>query len=156
MSSGDTENDQSSLSKKRKVKALPDEVSFLNEDNFWKVVKCRLETNPNETGEVMVAYEVTTTEVTTTSPVSGGSGFQLDTLTLDQLRLLCRNIGVKYTNKCNKFQCRKEIAVLAKHHEKSGSGSPVSSQSCYEKLHPNLIVSTSKALLGLFTQMRGR
>jgi hypothetical protein len=65
--------------------------------------------DPSEAGEVMVAYEVSLEEDNET--------FALDKLTLDQLRMLCKNVGVRYVNKCSKFQCRKALYILAQYQE---------------------------------------
>eukprot|EP00980_Cylindrotheca_fusiformis_P016822 scaffold5074_cov99-Cylindrotheca_fusiformis.AAC.4 len=51
----------------------------------------------------MVAHEVT---------LEGDERFDLNTLTLDQLRKLCRNVGITYANNCNKFACRRAIWIM--------------------------------------------
>ena len=97
--------------KKRKTKELPDGLCLLIEDNFRTVMKFRLETDPHEKGEVMVAYLVSLNDFDDNDTI------ELDKLTLDQLRRLCKNVGVQYVNKCSKFQCRKALWVLANHQE---------------------------------------
>jgi hypothetical protein len=56
----------------------------------------------------------------------GGGGdsttFDLNTLTLNHLQKLCKNAGVRYVNKCTKFQCRKALWVLAKYQQQRESG----------------------------------
>jgi len=76
----------------------------------------RLETDSHETGEVMVAYRAKMAE-DNNSAKDDNSANLLDKLTLDQLRRLCRNVGVPYVNKCSKFQCRKALWILANHQE---------------------------------------
>ena len=56
----------------------------------------------------MVAYEVES---------DGDDAADLTQLTLDQLRKLCKNVGVRYVNNCSKFQCRKALWVLAQYQE---------------------------------------
>lgn len=114
--------DEEVSTRKRKAKVLPDELSGLTELNFWKVVEFRLETDPQERYEVMVAYQVPIKDdnnnKTNESDVTPkNSYFPLSSLTLDQLRRFCREVGVPYVNKCNKFQCRKALWVLANHHK---------------------------------------
>ena len=41
-----------------------------------------------------------------------GKSFLLDELTLDQLRKLCKQVGIRYVNSSNKVQCRKALAML--------------------------------------------
>ena len=97
--------------KKRKTKELPDGLLQLTEVNFRTVLKFRLETDPHEKGEVMVAYKVVFDENDENKTVD------LEKLTLDQLRRLCKNVGVQYVNKCSKFQCRKALWVLAQYQQ---------------------------------------
>ena len=66
-------------SKKRKTKDLPAGLSKLTDVNFRTGLKSRFETDPNEAGEVMVAYEVFLEKENET--------IMLDKLTLDQLRM---------------------------------------------------------------------
>lgn len=104
--------------KKRRNKELPGELSRLTEDNFRNVMKFRLETDSHETGEVKVAYEAS----------FGETIVDLTKLTLDQLRQLCKNVGVQYVNNCTKFQCRKALWILSNHQEqREKDGIPVSS-----------------------------
>jgi hypothetical protein len=91
-------------SKKRKAKELPDELLQLTESTFRKVMKFRLETDPHEMGEVKVAYEVSLCQ-------DNNATIELDKLTLDQLRKLCKNVGVQYVNNCTKFACRKALWI---------------------------------------------
>ena len=92
-------------SKKRKAKELSDGLSQLTESTFRKVMKFRLETDPHETGEVKVAYEVSLGQDDAT--------IEFDKLTLDQLRKLCKNVGVQSVNNCTKFACRKAFCILS-------------------------------------------
>ena len=101
--------------RKRKTKDLPDSLAYLNESNFRFKVKGRLEEdNKDPDGEVMVAYGM---ELEDDDADGDGSPFELNSLTIDQMRKLCRNVGVSYVNKCTKFQCRKALWVLAKFQE---------------------------------------
>ena len=90
--------------KKRKIKELPLGLAELNKDNFRDKITGRFETDNKEDGEIKVAYQ---------AKLSDGSTVDLSQLTLDQLRKLCRQVGCSYVNKCNKFQCRKAIWILA-------------------------------------------
>ena len=101
--------------RKRKTKDLSDSLAYLNESNFRFKVKGRLEEdNKDPDGEVMVAYGM---ELEDGDADGDGSPFELNSLTIDQMRKLCRNVGVSYVNKCTKFQCRKALWVLAKFQE---------------------------------------
>ena len=91
------------LAKKRKVKDLPDSFSGLTEFNFRHVLKTRIETDPKETGEVVVAYAV---------ELEDGQ-VDLTTLNLDQQWKFCKKVGIQYINNCLNFQCRKALSVLA-------------------------------------------
>lgn len=94
--------------KKRKTKELPQALSRLTESNFRSILKFRLETDTSEKGEVMVAYEAVFDEEGDIVET-----YDLNKLTLDHLRILCKKVGVQYVNKCSKFQCRKALWVLA-------------------------------------------
>ena len=96
--------------KARKAKDLPEGLSSLTELNFRKKINARLETDSKETGEVMVAFEVVLNE-------DEEGAIDLTSLTLDQLRKFCKNVGVQYVNNCSKFQCRKALWVLAQYQE---------------------------------------
>lgn len=98
------------IAKKRKAKDLPVELLAFNESNFHKQIKARLETDTKESGEVMVAFEITVAACNGT--------YDLTTLTLDQLRKFSKNVGCQYVNKCTKFQCRKALWVLAQYQNK--------------------------------------
>jgi hypothetical protein len=98
--------------KKRASKELPDDLSELNERNFRRSMDFRLETDFYEQSEVMVAYRARKPD----SP--SASFYELDKLTLDNLRRICRNVGVLYVNKCVKFQCRKALWIIAASQEK--------------------------------------
>jgi hypothetical protein len=104
--------DEAPPTKKRKTKELPDGLADITETNFRDVLKFRMETDPHETGEVMVAYKVAFDEN------DENKSIDLDKLTLDQLRKLCKNVGAQYVNKCSKFQCRKALWVLAQYRQK--------------------------------------
>jgi hypothetical protein len=101
--------------KKRATKVLPPAFSKLNEKNFKEFMEFRVEEehDPSEPGETMVAYSV---KIPNEDGVSD-TKYELTKFTLDQLRLLARNLGVSYVNKCNKFQCRKALWILANHQE---------------------------------------
>ena len=91
-------------SKKRKTKDLPECLLYLTQNNFRTQLRARLEADAkDQSGEVMVAFEVKLVGE------EGDATFDLQKLNLDQIRKLCRNVGVQYVNKCNKFQCRKAL-----------------------------------------------
>jgi len=94
--------------KKRKTKDLPSLIASLTEANFRHSLKTRLETDPKESGEVMVAFAVEVDGVTV----------DLTSLHLDQLRIFCKKVGVRYVNNCTKFQCRKALNIMAKYVER--------------------------------------
>jgi hypothetical protein len=99
------------IKKKRLVMQLPEGLEKLTEFNFRKAMEFRLETDSHEQSEVMVAFRARDPD----SPE--GEFFELDKLTLDHLRLICRTVGVPYVNKCIKFQCRKALSILARHQD---------------------------------------
>lgn len=123
--------------RKRNAKELPESLAYLTENNFRFKVKGRLETDQKDPdGEVMVAYAMDLEE--------GGdnTAFELNALTIDQMRKLCRNVGVSYVNKCTKFQCRRALWILARYQEnrnRDGRAIPTSS----EKTTNNIIRLTN-------------
>ena len=127
--------------RKRKTKDLPEGLSELTEVNFRKLMMFRLEPDPHETGEHMVAYKWK-------SQIDGNEDdestqFELEkNLTLDQLRRLCRNVGCPFINKCNKFQCRKALWILANHqNQREKDGERISTAS--ERASNNIIRLTN-------------
>jgi hypothetical protein len=118
----ESNNGEAPAAKKRKTKDLPQELTRLTEENFRKALKFRLETDATEIGgEVEVAFEVALDDN------DGGPTMELDKLTADQLRTLCKNVGVTYVNTKSKFACRKALAILANHiSDRERMGVPVS------------------------------
>jgi hypothetical protein len=114
--------EQAPAAKKRKTKDLPQELTRLTEKNFRHALQFRLETDATEYGgEVEVAYTVSLDDN------NGGPTMELDKLTSDQLRMLCKNVGVNYVNTKSKFACRKALAILANHQtERESMGVPLS------------------------------
>jgi hypothetical protein len=105
------DNTQSAIKARRKSKDLPLCLAYLTEANFQTQIKARLETdNKDQSGEVMVAYEF---------KLEGDdeATIEISSLNLDQIRKLCKNVGLQYINKCSKFQCRKALWVLAKYQQ---------------------------------------
>jgi hypothetical protein len=98
--------------KKRVVKNLPDGLATLTKRTFRTTLSFRKETDSSETGDVMVAYRATVINDSNITEV-----FELDKLTIDQLRRFCRNVGVTYVNKRSKFQCRKGLWIRANRQE---------------------------------------
>jgi hypothetical protein len=47
-----------------------------------------------------------------------GDTVDLTSLHLDQLRIFCKKVGVRYVNNCTKFQCRKALNIMAKYVER--------------------------------------
>jgi hypothetical protein len=124
--------------RKRKAKDLPQSLSYLTEDNFRFKIHGRLEAdNKDPDGEVMVAHTVDLEE-----GEGNDSLFELNVLTIDQMRKLCRNVGVSYVNKCNKFQCRKALWVLARYQEnRNNDGHVIATAS--DKMSNNIIRLTN-------------
>ena len=124
--------------RKRKAKDLPQSLSYLTEDNFRFKIHGRLEAdNKDPDGEVMVAHTVDLEE-----GEGDDSPFELNVLTIDQMRKLCRNVGVSYVNKCNKFQCRKALWVLARYQENRNNDGRVIA-TANEKMSNNIIRLTN-------------
>jgi hypothetical protein len=132
------EGPPAAATRKRNTKDLPDSLAYLNESNFrFKVKGRREEDNKDPDGEVMVAYGMELEDAD-----GDGPPFELNGLTIDQIRKLCRNVGVSYVNKCTKFQCRKALWVLAKFQEqRNHDGGVVVTAS--EKMTNNLIRLTN-------------
>ena len=108
---GDCKQPHGNAGQKRKTKDLPECLLYLNDRNVRTKVQARLETDSKEiVGEVMVAYAMLLEDE------SAESAFDLNSLTLDQIRKLCKNVGVQYVNKCTKFQCRKALWILSGYH----------------------------------------
>ena len=124
--------------KKRKTKDLPQSLTYLTEDNFRFKIHGRLEADSKDPdGEVMVAHTVDVD-----GDDGGVSTLELNVLTIDQMRKLCRNVGVSYVNKCNKFQCRKALWVLAEYQEKRYNDGRVMATTT-EKMTNNIIRLTN-------------
>jgi hypothetical protein len=91
--------------KKRKTKDLPECLLYLNDRNGprfrpgWRQSK-------EIVGKVMVAYAML---------LEDESVFDLNSLTLDQIQKLCKNVGVQYVNKCTKFQYHKALWILSRY-----------------------------------------
>lgn len=103
--------------KKRKTKELPHWLSRLTEKTFRHAMTFRRETDPNEAGEPLVAFKASL--VVGEGDEAETRSIELNTLTLDQLRRLCRNVGVQYVNQHSKFQCRKALSIHASFQEKT-------------------------------------
>jgi hypothetical protein len=90
---------QSNRGKKyqRKVVELPEPISHLTIDKFRLYVKCQREEDNPAASSVMVAVLV----LVGNSP----DPFMLESLTLDQLRVFARNIGVSNISAFSKFKC---------------------------------------------------
>ena len=127
--------------KNRKNKDLPDALSKLTEVDFRRVLHYRLETDEKEAGEVMVAYKATWSNDDNPDDIQPVE-FDLEKLNLDQLRMLCKNVGIQYVNKCTRFQCRKALWILANHQEqRERLGEPISTVS--ERASNNIIRLTN-------------
>ena len=125
--------------KKRKTKDLPDCLSFLNENNFKTFLNARLETDQNEMdGVVMVAYAFSLQ-----GEGEGTTTLDLSTLNLDQMRKLCRKVGVKYANKCTKFNCRKAMSILAEYQEQRESDSLPFAGTLSDRMTTNIVRLTN-------------
>jgi hypothetical protein len=98
--------DQSNRGKKyaRKVAELPEPISHLTIDNFRLYMKCQREDDKSSGSSVMVAVSV--------SIANSSEPFMLESLTLDQLRVFARNIGVRNISAFSKFKCRRAIYEL--------------------------------------------
>jgi hypothetical protein len=98
--------------KARKIKPLPVELASLNDkdkDKFVVVLEC----DPNQKSDTFgqefhVIRKVT---IAAADPNSQPTSFDVDSLSLDQIRQLCKNVGVTNCGSMNKFQCRKAIAM---------------------------------------------
>ena len=74
---------------------------------------------------------------------------KLDKLTLDQLRKLCKNVGVQYVNNCTKFACRKALWILSNHQEqREKDGIRLSTVS--ERASSNMSMTSSVTIFELF------
>jgi hypothetical protein len=85
--------------KQRKSKEFPAELSFLTDkdrDKFELVLE--IDTNGDDSATTTI--------------------YQLGTLSIDNLRKLCKNIGVVNCGSHNKYNCRKAIATYFKYQDK--------------------------------------
>jgi hypothetical protein len=90
------DNTPSAIKAKRKSKDIPLCLAYLTEANYKTQIKARLETdNKDQSGEVMVAYEFKLEG-------DGEATIEINSLNLDQIRKLCKNVGLQYINKCDK------------------------------------------------------
>ena len=112
-----TELSNSAKKGKRVTKDLPDGLSELTEANFRKSMLFRLEADPKLQGASKVAFkwklrsDCDDEDETTQFDMDKG-------LTLDQLRRFCRMVGCPCAHNCNKYQCRKALAILANHQDR--------------------------------------
>ena len=128
------------MKKKRVTKELPDGLSELTEVNFRKSMMFRIEADPKTPGEHMVAYKWKLRSDCENEDET--TQFEMEGLTLDQLRRLCRNVGCSFIHKCNKFQCRKALWILANHQEqRERDGKQISTAS--ERTSNNIIRLTN-------------
>ena len=101
--------------KKRKESPLPECLESIDDTNFHKMIKGRLETDPKgkEEAECNIAFEVL---------LDDGEVFPLSQLNLDQLQKLAKNVGCKYI-KGTRFHVQKAIMIqkeLVEQMEKDG------------------------------------
>jgi hypothetical protein len=92
--------------KQRLYKPLPPGLADIGPQDltkFYCAVEVHAGRNGSPTTEANVAQSIETT--------AGVVNLDND-LVLDQLRKLCRNLGIKINAGTNKFQCRKSIAIL--------------------------------------------
>lgn len=93
--------------KARAPAVLPDELGFLSKENYGRFMKFHEESPQQDDGTAgnanIVAHAV----------VLGPNepDLVLSKLTILQLRLLCRKVGVTYVNAKNKYQCRMSLEL---------------------------------------------
>jgi hypothetical protein len=101
--------------RKRKIKALPSElVNVTDEDRSRFGLALELDPNPrskNYGSECLVAKTVTVNVDNREVIVD------LNTLAVDHLRILCKNLGVANCGNANKFECRKGMATFIKYQD---------------------------------------
>jgi hypothetical protein len=108
------------IKQRRKIKPLPTGLAQLTSTSDLKaVLQFRWETDPHEDeqaeeqgDDVMVAYQACFPDNDDENN-DEETVIVLDKLTLDQLRKLCRSVGIQYVNRFSKFQCRKALCELA-------------------------------------------
>jgi len=111
--------------RKRTIKPLPTILLQLNPRNFKNHLRFRREVDDNEMGEHVVAYEAFFKRRSGNEAKNDENDdddndddeieevVDLTTLIADQLRILCKNVGVRYAHSKSKFGCRKAIFVQA-------------------------------------------
>jgi hypothetical protein len=91
--------------KKRKVKLLPTELALLNDsDQSRFIFGTHVDTNPKS------KFYGTDIEIAKSVLLKDGSEFELSTLTIDQARRMCKNLGIVNCGSANKIGCFKAIS----------------------------------------------
>jgi hypothetical protein len=103
--------------KKRKVKSLPAAIlatlSDKDKDRFTFALEC----DPNPKSKNYGKEYNVVQKVKVTKDTDNDEYFDLTTLNQDQIRVLCRNIGVTNCGSSSKFVCRKTIAAYLQYRE---------------------------------------
>jgi hypothetical protein len=103
--------------KKRNAKDLPIELLLLDDKDQEKFdLALEVDDNPkskNYSKEFLVAQFV---RLQSTDEKYNGK-FEINKLTIDQMRKLCRNLGITNCGSYNKFNCRKAIATYFRYQE---------------------------------------
>jgi hypothetical protein len=94
--------------KARKVKPLPDFLSSLTDKDREKFV-ITLEADPNQKSGTY-GTEFPAVQAISVQVDGEEEEFSAHTLTVDQFRIMCKNVGVSNCGSKNKFQCRTAIA----------------------------------------------
>ena len=113
----DNEKEQGKPSgtKRRVVKEIPSELVCLTDEDSSKFgMALEIDKNPKSKtygAEFLVAQTVNV--IVDDKPVV----FDLNTLTVELIRRLCKNIGVVNCGSFNKFECRKALATFLNYHD---------------------------------------
>jgi hypothetical protein len=101
--------------KKRKIKAFPSELANVTDDDRSRFGMA-LELDPNPKSKTFGA-EFLVAQTITVNVEGRDVPFKLNSMVVDHLRQLCRNVGVLNCGSSNKFDCRKSLASFFKYQD---------------------------------------
>lgn len=108
------ENNETTTGKKRKAKDLPPELASLRENDRPKFRMTTAVDNDPKSDKYHEEVEVAKYVIVHTDEVGVEKSYDLETLTIDQIRKLAFNINVSNPGNLTKFQCRRAIATSIK------------------------------------------
>ena len=144
------QNAPSSGKKKRSYKELPVELRDISPKDITSVV-CALEVDKTTGKEVLMAQRIVH---------AGDTIIELSSLNVDQLRLLCRRLGITGSSSSKREACRRMIALCHNMNENAAKRTDdpqsVEQQATNTLLHQVNLIFSSELLNNLKNGMMGR